>query len=245
MTKELTNPEKQFYDFLKKGNLFVDIKTLDGKKFFKRKVLDYSLETRRIVFNDGLSFHFKDLYRLRLVLKNPAKLLKIFRNFPSSKSFKMFEARRIYIYPYDKKPKDYMLIRFYKYTLLLYRKKQRKKGYIHFIDFIYKLGLSAFSLLKLYPENLIKKDEAIAPHEANIWREEIKKILEILKEELENKNSERLLVTFALKDGREITGFFYKNNLYFFYNFIRLKAQSSRNFIYIFPHAVDDFWINE
>jgi len=243
MIKEIINPEKQFYDFLKEKGLYVDIKTLDGKKFFKRKVLDYSLKTRRIIFDGGLSFHFKDLYRLRLVLKNPTKFLKAFKKFPPSESFKKFETKRIYIYPYDKKPKDYMLIRFYKYTLLLYRRKQRKKGYIHFIDFIYKLGISAFSLFTLYPENLIKKDEAISPHEANTWRSEIKEIFKCLKNEFKTRDSKELLVTLALKDGREITGLLNKDSLNYFS--AKLKAPKLKRYIFIFSHAIDDFWINE
>ena len=64
-----------------------------------------------------------------------------------------------------------------------------------------------------------------------------------IKEEFKRSGEKELLLTLALKDGREITGVMQKYEGYKKLRFVLKVPQNPIKKIAIFKHAVDDFWV--
>jgi sRNA-binding regulator protein Hfq len=175
---------------------------------------------------------------------------KILQKLPQSVRFRRLEGKDIYLYPYNVSAEKWNLVKTYPYQFLLYRKKVVKlpggkvKNYHHY-QLRYKLHLSAFSPVVLYPDNLISKGTPTVPHKPGSWREGCKELIGYIKEEFEMRKKRELLITLALKDGREITGVMKKYDGYRGMEFYLMDPSNKKNKIIVFKHAVEDFWVEE
>ena len=92
---------------------------------------------------------------------------------------------------------------------------------------------------------MISVGEPVGPHEAGVWREELKETTKLLLEEFKGRKVSKLLVTVALKDGREITGVMKRRTGFKGFFYTLLDPDNPKAKIFIFKHAVDDFWVEE
>jgi hypothetical protein len=113
----------------------------------------------------------------------------------------------------------------------------------HYYQLRYKLSLSAYTLFNPYPKELIKEGAPPSPHRAGNWREDARELVSYMKEEFKERGKKELLLTLALKDGREITGVMRKYEGYKDLRFVLNAPQNPIKKIIIFKHAVDDFWL--
>ncbi len=241
--KDISLFEKYLYSFLKNAYYKFDLTTLKGETYKNVKLLDYDIDKAVIMTTGEKRFKLSEIFKISIFTKNLKDIeTKFFKNLPESTSFQYKKGSIIYIYPYNKPPLRYKLINYYPYNLLLLKKL--KRGYL--IDVVYKLGLSAFSFEKPYPKEFIKESEPTSEHTPRTWLSTKVYIDRNLKEEFRQRRKDELLVTLALKDGREITGYYYK---------LMRKLEGERYTLYcpknkkisikVFAHAIEDFWIEE
>ena len=235
--------DKIVFNFIKNKNLKFNLTTLEGETYKNLKLIDYSIEYKVILTTEAKRFHLKEIYKLSIFIKNFKSIKKeIEKSFPSSSKLSVWEGKKVYVYPYAKPPMDYTLLRYYPYSLLLLRKL--KTGFT--LDIVYKLGLSAFAFLKPYPKEFIKEDKPTQKHKSKMWSRAAICIKESLRREFRAKQTDKLLITFALRDGREITGYYFKNMLYCNFEYFTVVCpKNKRGSIRLFPHAIEDFLLEE
>ena len=213
-------------------------------------IIVFSKEKRKLVVSGEVISH-SEIESLIFRGKEAVRFFKeVYPFLPPSEALKNFENSPFIIYPYGAPPEKWYLIRMYPYQVILHRSFEKKgpKGRLfknHVYQLRYKLSLSAYSLYEPYPSALIREGEPVEKHKAGTWREEIKAIEGYLIEEFKERGKGELLITLALKDGREITGLMArgKGRGHFFYVFRNPDKPIQK--IFIFKHAVDDFWVEE
>ena len=207
-------------------------------------VLDFSTPDRKFLISGGETFKFKEINEITFSGKNAIKFYKeILPNLPESIDT-FFNGKEIYIYPFGEKGFiKAKSIKFYPHFFLLHLKQ--KKGKLpkpsHTYIVKYKVFTSAFSVFSPYPQNLIKETGEIYDYvKPGAWREEALEIgqiiLDLIKDHKEGKT-----LTFALKDGREVTGLFNRRKSWIPYRY-RIYNPEGKEVIYIFKHAIDDIW---
>ena len=250
MTSSATNNsiDEKFYQLLKDKKIFFDVYLkLDSRKVINARVVDFSMQDRLLELN-RLRVKFWDINRLEFTGVNAVKFFKeILPELPESVSKKNFDGKTIYIYPFGEKGyQKWTLLKEYPYFLILHGKEKvqkNKKGkpkISHIYVVKYKLFISAHSLFSPYPERLIEEGELYDVVEAGAWRKGAKDIASMLNEELGE--AEEKLLTFALKDGREVTGVFEKKRSYMPFRYRLYDPDNRKRGITIYKHAVDDFW---
>ena len=236
-----------FYSLLQQSRITFDLVELSGKVRKEVWLLSYSLPNRLLVLSDG-TVSLQDLGRFNFTGKDAVKFFKeILPELPPSEGFPFAEGKRFFIYPYAADWEEWELLKYYPYFLVLHRSsllKGRKPRRVHRYSVVYKILLSAFTFFKPYPEDLVWEGEPVVPHKAGVWREGAKEIAKFIFQEFKDRKSKELLVTFALKDGREVTGLLNKKRLSGFY-YVLSNPSNEKEKIFIPKHAVDDFWIEE
>jgi len=226
------------YSVLKENQIAFDLVELSGKVREGVKVLALDYPQRRVIFSDGQTF-FWNIGRLNFTGKNAKHLSeKVLPEIPTSSSFfDYIVGKTIYIYPYNSEKEEWKVEGYFKYFLILSREGE--------YSVVYKLSLSAFAPFLPYPENLIKGGEPIAEHKPKSWKEGAKDVRRLLRREFAKRKAKSLKVTFALADGREVTGSYSKYSLRSVLLFPLFTAGEPKREIMIFGHAVDDFWLEE
>ena len=228
--------------------LSFDLFLLSGRVVKDAWVAKFSEEKRKVVVS-GEVFSFQDLASFNFRGKEAVRFYKeILPELPPSSFLDRFEGKTIYIYPYGASPEKWTLVRAYPYQFLLHRVERVRMpdGSVrkfHSYQFRYKLSLSAYTFFNPYPEELIKEGEPVGPHRAGNWREDARELVSYIKEEFKRSGEKELLLTLALKDGREITGVMQKYEGYKKLRFVLKVPQNPIKKIAIFKHAVDDFWM--
>ena len=239
--------DQVLYSKLQESRAFFDVVELSGKVRKNVWLLSYSLP-RRILALSETSLPLQNVGRLSFTGGNAVKFFKeVLPSLPQSTELTLFEGKTLFIYPYGSLPEKWELLRAYPYFLLLHKTKTlkgKKLQRIHEYAVVYKVSLSAFTPINPYPETLISQGEPVVPHEAGVWCKEAKEIRKLLLQEFKDRKAEELLVTFALKDGREITGLLNKRKLSGFC-YALSNPDNRKKKIFVFKHAVDDFWVEE
>ena len=238
-----------FYSLLKEKKNVFDLETIDGKKYKDVFVLSFS-SSKKLLFTSVGRFSYSDVARLNFGGKESFRFYKEVLSFlPESNCLLKFVDKPIYIYPYSKSPEKWWLVKCYPYFYLLHRSKtlfrRGRKKKLHDYSVVYKLHLSAFTLFRPYRESLISQGEPVRKHEAGVWREELKETTKMLIDEFKSRGKPRLLVTVALRDGREITGIVNKRNGLKGFFYVLADPDDPKAKIFIYKHAVDDFWVDE
>jgi uncharacterized protein Veg len=246
--KEQKDPSfysKSFFSLLKETKTPFNIKV----GLFKSSrnnviILDFSTSEKKLLISGGETFKFQEINELTFSGKNAVKFYKeILPHLPESNDT-FLDDKNISIYPFGEKGfLKAKLIKSYPYFFLLHIKQKKGKSSkaTHTYKAKYKVFTSAFSPFNPYPQTLIKETGEIYDQvKPGSWREEAKEIGKLLKEIIQD-SKEGKIITLALKDGREITGFFnhkksWKPYLYSLYN------PKGKEVIHIFKHAIDDIW---
>jgi len=232
------------------SRLFFDLTLLSGRVVKGGWVAKFSEGKRKVVVA-GEVFSFQDLGSIEFRGREAVRFYKeILPQLPPSSYLDKFEGRTFWVYPYGAPPEKWTLVRAYRYQFLLHRLEKVKMhdGSVrkfHVYQLRYKLSLSAYTLFTPYPERLIKEGEPVAPHIAGNWREDASELVGYLKEEFKSTGKKELLLTLALKDGREITGLMRRYEGYKDTVFTLMVPEKPFEKIRVFKHAVDDFWIEE
>jgi hypothetical protein len=161
-----------------------------------------------------------------------------------------FVGKTIYVYPYAAPPERWELVRCGPYFFVLHGVEYVKSGAgkprrVHSYSLLFKIATSAYTLFRPYRSELIALGEPLMPHEAGKWREASKEVTWLMLEEFKKRRKRALLVTLALKDGREITGVLRKRGGCSGFYYTLLDPENRREKIFVFKHAVDDFWVEE
>jgi hypothetical protein len=246
---ERSLPDKSLFNFLYQLQIPFTIRIgLDNKESNVR-ILAYFITERKIILSNSMEVSLSDINQIEITGKNAANFSRrVLCNLPESNELHKFEGKRIVIYPFGRR--GYIkahLVKAYPYFFILRTEnpkrleKRMKRFYSYIIK--YKLFVSAYSLFRPYPDDLIEEGTPYDTVKAGKWREEFTEIAGYLKETLGEEKSK--LLTFALKDGREITGVFEKyrstNNPFSYRLF---NPGNSKETITVFKHAIDDLWEN-
>ena len=207
-------------------------------------VLDFSIPERKFLISGGETFKFQEINEITFSGRNAVKFYKeILPSLPELEE-PFFEGKDIYIYPFGEKGFiKAKLIRFYPHFFLLHLKQKKGKPPkpVHTYIAKYKVFTSAFSLFNPYPQNLIKETGEIYDNvKPGAWREEASEIGRIILDLIKDHKKGKIL-TFALKDGREITGFFDRRKSWRPYRY-PIYNPEGKEAIHIFKHAIDDIW---
>jgi len=243
-------PDEITCKLLRKLKIPFDIKIGLGEKRKNVTLLSYSIPDRRIVLNGLKEVKLPEINQIEITGKNAVRFFKeVVPYLPESSSLQLFKGKNIVIYPFGERGFfKAKLVRDYPYFFILHKTITKKSGRTRktFHSFIikYKLFISAFSLFNPYPEKFIKETEELYDQVvAGEWRKEAKEIGKLLKE-IMGKEKEKL-ITFALKDGREITGVFNRNkswNIKFIYRLFAPHDPEYKESISVYKHAIDDLW---
>ncbi|MEO2065330.1 MAG: hypothetical protein ABGX17_02370, partial [Desulfurobacteriaceae bacterium] len=239
--------EKGIYQLLSDKRLSFDLVLLSGRVVRGGWVVKFSEEVRKVVVS-GEVFSLSDLASLDFKGREAVRFYReVLLELPPSTELQFFEGKTIYVYPYGALPERWTLLRAYPYQFLLYRAEKVKMpdgSYrkFHHYQLRYKLSLSAYTFFNPYPEELVSEGEPVAPHRAGSWREDARELVSYMKEEFKERGEKELLLTLALKDGREITGVMRKYEGYKDMCFTLRVPQEPVKKIRVFKHAVDDFW---
>jgi len=242
-------PDKVLFNFLYQLQIPFSIRIgLDGKEDNVR-LLAYSIANREIVLSNLKEVRLPDINQIEVTGRHAADFFKkVLCNLPESSELQQFEGKKIIIYPFGRK--GYIkarLVKAYPYFFVLHteilRRSGKRAGNSHAYIIKYKLFTSAYSLFKPYPEDLTEEGVLYDTVKAGKWREEFTELAGYLREILGKEKSK--LLTFALKDGREIMGVFEKyrsmNNPFSYRVF---NPDNPKEGITIFKHAIDDLWEN-
>ena len=233
------------YFLLQQSRVTFNLVELSGRVRGEVWLLSYSLPNRRLVLSDG-SVSLQNVGRLKFTGRSAVRFFKeILPELPPSEGFPFAEGKKFFVYPYASSGEEWKLVKYYSYFLVLYKSsllRGKKPRRIHEYSVVYKLSLSAFTVFGPYPENLIFEGEPVVPHEAGVWRKGAKEIAKFIFQEFKERKEKELLVTLALKDGREITGLLNRFRLSGFY-YVLSNPSNEKEKIFIPKHAVDDFWV--
>ena len=207
-------------------------------------ILDFSTSEKKLLISGGKTFKFQEINEITFSGRSAVKFYKeILPNLPESEDT-FLDDKNIFIYPFGEKGLlKAKLIKSYPYFFLLYLKLKENKSpkAIHVYKAKYKVFTSAFAPFNPYPQNLIKESGEIYDHvKPGAWREDAKEIGKIILETVREKKEGKVL-TFALKDGKEITGFFNRRKSWKPYRY-SLYNPEGKEVIHIFKHAIDDIW---
>ncbi len=242
-----SNADEILYSLLRRSRVVFDLVELSGRVRKKVWLLSYSLPKRVLVLSGG-SVSLQDVGRINLTGRSAVKFFKeILPELPPSEGFSFAEGKKFFIYPYAFDWEKWELLKHYPYFLILHRAellKGRKPRKVHEYSVVFKISLSAFTVFNPYRRDLISDGEPVVPHEAGAWREGAKEITKFMLQEFKNRRVKRLLITLALKDGREITGVINRFRLSGFY-YVLSNPDNEKEKIFVMKHAVDDFWVEE
>ena len=246
---EKSLPDKSLFNFLHQLQIPFTIRIGLDKKESNIRLIAYSIANREIILSNLEEVRLSNINQIEISGKNSINFFKkVIPNLPNSNELQQFEGKRIIIYPFGKR--GYIkahLIKTYPYFFILHTESIKRLGKrmkrLHSYIIKYKLFVSAYSLFRPYPDDLIEEGTPYDTIKAGKWREEFTEITGYLKEILSKEKSK--LLTFALKDGREITGVFEKhrsmNNPFSYRVF---NPDNPKESITIFKHAIDDLWEN-
>ena len=246
---EKSLPDKSLFNFLYQLKIPFTIRIGLDKKESNIRLIAYSIANREIILSNLEEVRLSNINQIEISGKNSINFFKkVIPNLPNSNELQQFEGKRIIIYPFGKR--GYIkahLIKTYPYFFILHTESIKRLGKrmkrLHSYIIKYKLFVSAYSLFRPYPDDLIEEGTPYDTIKAGKWREEFTEITGYLKEILRKGKSK--LLTFALKDGREITGVFEKhrsmNNPFSYRVF---NPDNPKESITIFKHAIDDLWEN-
>ena len=213
------------------------------------RLIAYSIANREITLSNLEEVRLSDINQIEITGKNSIYFFKkVIPNLPNSNELQQFEGKRIIIYPFGKK--GYIkasLVKAYPYFFILHTEslkrsgKKIKKSHSYIIK--YKLFTSAYSLFRPYPDDLMEEGTLYDTVKAGKWREEFKELSWYLKEILGKEKSK--ILTFALKDGREIMGIFEKyRSTSNPFSYRLFNPDNPKEGITVFKHAIDDLWEN-
>jgi len=228
--------------------LSFDLFLLSGRVVKGGWVARFSEGKRKVVVS-GEVFSFQDFESFDFRGRDAVRFYReVLPELPPSSYLTKFEGKTVWIYPYGAPPERWILVRAYPYQFLLHRVERVKMpdGSVrkfHYYQLRYKLSLSAYTLFNPYPKELIKEGEPLSPHKAGNWREDARELVSYMKEEFKGRGKKELLLTLALKDGREITGVMRKYEGYKDMCFTLRVPQEPVKKMRVFKHAVDDFWV--
>jgi sRNA-binding regulator protein Hfq len=256
MGEQIVNCDEILYLSLRDSKAVFDLVEFSGEERKDVWVLSYSLEKRILVLSDG-PVKLQDVARLNFKGKGAVKFFKeVLPKLPETVELRVFENKPFYVYPYASPPEKWFLVRACPYFFVFHRSKtlgDRKKRFrkskkglkrLHEYSVIYKLSLSLIKPFFPLKEGVVSEGEPLAPHEAGGWRKEVKEITKFILDEFKERKTNKLPVVLALKDGKEVRGVLKRRNLGGFY-YVLLNAEDLREKIFIFKHAVDDFWIED
>jgi hypothetical protein len=247
--------DEEVFQLLKDKRVFFDLYVGLDRKVSCARIVDFSISDRTVEFN-SLKVNVWDINRLEFTGTNAVKFFKeVLPELPDTPliGMKLFEGKTVNIYPFGERGyQRWILVKEYPYFFVLYRKQEigskgRKKGrkvkskVVHTYAIKYKLFTSAYAPFFPYPKELISEDvELYDMVQGGRWRNEFKSVVDMLREEM--KGVREKLITFALKDGREITGLFRKDKSYIRYCYRLFSPKDENRSITIYKHAIDDFW---
>jgi hypothetical protein len=240
--------ERDIYQLLSGKRLSFDLVLLSGRVVRGGWVVKFSEEMKKVVVS-GEVFPLSGLASLDFKGQEVVRFYReVLPELPPSTELQFFEGKTIYVYPYGAPPEKWTLLKAYPYQFLLYRAEKVKMpggSYrkFHHYQLRYKLSLSAYTFFNPYPEKLVSEGEPVAPHRAGSWREDARELVSYMKEEFKDRGKKELLLTLALKDGREITGVMRKYEGYKDMCFTLRIPQEPVKKMRVFKHAVDDFWV--
>ena len=236
------------FSALRDNRVVFDLVELSGKVRKDVWVVSFSVPKRLLVLSDG-PIQLSQVGRLNFGGKDAVRFFKeVIPKLPESVCLSSFGGKPVYLYPYGLSPEKWELVKCAPYFYVLHKVeflRGRKTRKVHSYSVVYKLSLSAFTLFAPYREDLISVGEPVGPHEAGVWREELKETTKLLLEEFKGRKVSKLLVTVALKDGREITGVMKRRTGFKGFFYTLLDPDNPKAKIFIFKHAVDDFWVEE
>lgn len=243
--KALSFYSESFFSLLKETKTPFNIRIGLSRNFRNNViVLDFSTSEKKLLISGGETFKFQEINEMTFSGRNAVKFYKeILPHLPESDDT-FLDDKNIFIYPFGEKGfLKAKLIKSYPHFFLLHLKQKKGKSSkaIHVYKAKYKVFTSAFAPFNPYPQNLIKETGEIYDHvKPGAWREDAKEIGKIILETVREKKEGKVL-TFALKDGREITGFFNRKKSWKPYRYSLYKP-GGKEVIHIFKHAIDDIW---
>jgi len=243
---KLSSYDEKIFPLLKESKIQFNLRI--GLKTERRNVtlLDFFIPERKIVISGGEVVKLPEINEITFQGINAVKFYKeLLPNFPSSyKGCNFLEGKNIFIYPFGEKGFfKSKALKIYPYSFLLHimKKNRNSKKPTHIYKIKYKVFTSAFSIYEPYPKELIEETGEIYDRvKPGSWRDEAKEIGKLLKEIIKD-SKEGKTITFALKDGREITGFFDRKRSRKPYRY-PIYNPHGKEVIHILKHAIDDLW---
>jgi len=247
------SPASSFDEFVFKklceGRFSFDLYELSGKKRRSVRALSFSSSDKTLRLSTGVMVPLSRLARLNFKGREAVRFYKeIVPYLPEGGCLGSFVGKTIYVYPYAAPPERWELVRCGPYFFVLHGVEYVKSGAgkprrVHSYSLLFKIATSAYTLFRPYRSELIALGEPLMPHEAGKWREASKEVTWLMLEEFKKRRKRALLVTLALKDGREITGVLRKRGGCSGFYYTLLDPENRREKIFVFKHAVDDFWV--
>jgi len=253
MEQKVVECDGPLFSALKDSKAVFDLVELSGKVRKDVWILSFSTEKRLLMLSEG-PVKFQNIARLNFKGRNAVKFFKeILTNIPEVEEFKVFEGKPFYVYPFASPYEKWELIRACPYFFILHRsvktrgnrgKAGRRPVKVHEYSVVYKLSLSLVVPFMPVRKELITEGEPLGSHQAGAWREGAKEITKFMLDEFKERKVRKLLVVLALKDGREVRGILRRRGLSGFY-YVLLNPKNRKEKIFVFKHAVDDFWFVE
>jgi len=238
--------DKILFDSLYQLQIPITIKVGLRRQESNVRVIAYYINNRKVILSNLKEIDFSDINQIEITGKHSIDFFrKVIPKLPSDEELQPFRNKKIVIYPFgERKYIKARLMKVHPYFFILGLGKfiNRVKDY-HKIIIKYKLFISAYTFFSPYPQSYIKENTLYDTVKAGKWREDFKEIRQYLKELLGMEK--RRFITFALKDGKEITGIFEKgrsSNIPFCYRLF--NPDNIKEGITIFKHAIDDLWEN-
>jgi hypothetical protein len=246
LPSEKSLADKILFDSLYQLQIPVTIRVgLNGKESNVR-IIAYYISNRKIILSNLKEIDFSNINQIEITGKHSIDFFrKVIPKLPPDEELQQFRNRKIVIYPFGERryiKARLMKVHPYFFILGLGKFVNRVRDY-HKIIIKYKLFTSAYTFFNPYPQNFMREDTLYDTVKAGRWREEFKEIRQYLKELLGTEKTK--VLTFALKDGKEITGIFEKrrsSNTPFCYRLF--NPDNPKEGITIFKHAIDDLWEN-
>ena len=238
--KEMTYKEqvefvtKLFWNLLSIERIHFDMKSKLDRVRKSVSVKSFNWETKKFVLNTGESFSLADINTLEITGEDAKnfrkKILPNLKDFSSY--FKFAEGKEVLLYLFgEEETLKATLLKEYPYFFILERDR----------DFVIK-SKSFISVFALKPYPLISGNIEVYEFPNPEWRKTRKELVGYLREIF--KKNPKPKVTFALKDGREITGYIRKRTSLYSYFYLPL-FDGKKNLVVAFWHAIDDLWEEE
>jgi hypothetical protein len=225
------------YLIRKRTSIDIKIKLSRNKRTRVKNIIP---ESKMVILNSGERLPVTSINSIRIFGKHAeefSRFIKPMASLEENKNITHFLNKRIFIYPHGEKKYYGKLLGFFPYLTVLKLNK--------IVEIKFHIYISAFSFLKPYwftKENL--EANPVAP---GSWRKDWKELRRLLKGSLPRKKGRT--ITFVLRDGREITGFLFRKDLFKDKWKLRIKApenlESSSPTMFIMKHAIEDFWEEE